>query len=40
MLEHTLYYMLKLFFSKKIQHVYELWPAKIFARAGQILGLL
>jgi hypothetical protein len=40
MIEHTLYYMGKLFFSKKIQHVYDLWPAGIFAGPGQILGRL
>jgi hypothetical protein len=40
MIEYTLYYIGKLFFSKKIQHVYKLWPAKNIAGPSQILGQL
>ncbi len=40
MIEHTLYYMGKVLFIQKFQHVYELWPMEIFAGPGQILGRL
>ncbi len=40
MIEHTLYDTGKFLFVQKFQHVYELWPTKVFARPGQILGCL
>ena len=39
-IEHTFHYMAIFLFVQKIQHVYELWPTKIFAQPGQILGQL
>jgi hypothetical protein len=40
MIEHTLYNIGIFLFVPKFQHVYELWPAWISARPGQILGRL
>jgi hypothetical protein len=40
MIEHTLYYMGKLFFFQKMPACHELWPTEIFAGPGQILGRL
>ncbi len=40
MIEHALYNMRIFLFVQNFQHVYKLWPMKIFARPGQILGRL
>jgi hypothetical protein len=40
MIEHTMYYMGKILFVQKFQHVYELGPTEKFAWPGQILGRL